>query len=392
MKYILTTIALLLLMCGSAFGATYYVNPDAAGAEDGTSHADAWTTIAQVNANAFSTSDDVYFFVGKTWTGEQLVVDWSGTSGDPVIIGAYDNDGNLTDEPTGTMPIIDGDGNTVPTQDGYTGLVHIEDQEYVEVRDLNIKDSGGIGVRVQSSPNVTVHDCEIHGSYRFGISFLPSSGSQQGSDDGVVEYCEVYQNSYRAAVEVSGTDPPQIAVKRSDNFVIQYSTIRDGYFEGIDIDVGSTNAIVKYNAIYGNPRLQVYIVSCTGAKVFGNLIYGTNTNANSEDGRGQGVWMSHEAQWVNEMGSPLAMNAEVYNNLIANCLINVWFAGASDRQITGCKVYNNTLVEAYYEQYYRDVTVQSGSGSGHEFKNNIIKSDNAADEICHSYSGIVDMD
>jgi parallel beta-helix repeat protein len=69
---------------------TYYVdceNGDDANA--GTSESAAWLTVGKVNSTVSGTSDDVYFDAATECTDAGLVVDWSGTTGDHVIIGSY---------------------------------------------------------------------------------------------------------------------------------------------------------------------------------------------------------------------------------------------------------------------------------------------------------------
>lgn len=70
-----------------ADGTTYYVDCNAAAGGDG-SISTPWDAVADVNATAFSPDDQILFAKGCTFR-EQLTVPSSGTSGHPIIFGAY---------------------------------------------------------------------------------------------------------------------------------------------------------------------------------------------------------------------------------------------------------------------------------------------------------------
>lgn len=106
MKIILRLIpiilSILILLAGSAWGATYYVDTAADGdAGAGTSEAAnvAWKTIAKVNASSFSAGDSILFKRGCCTWREQLTVPSSGSVGSPITFGAYGS---------GANPIING--------------------------------------------------------------------------------------------------------------------------------------------------------------------------------------------------------------------------------------------------------------------------------------------
>lgn len=72
-----------------AFATVYYV--DATGgldSNDGESTGAAWQTINKVNTSSFSQDDQILLKRGETWR-EMLTVPSSGTSGHPIVFGAY---------------------------------------------------------------------------------------------------------------------------------------------------------------------------------------------------------------------------------------------------------------------------------------------------------------
>ena len=89
-----TAIAAVFVLFGIApgYGASYYVKPASQGGDNshtGLSDAQAWATFSEVNAHNFQTGDDVFLICGGIWTQQRIIVDWSGTSDNNVVIGAY---------------------------------------------------------------------------------------------------------------------------------------------------------------------------------------------------------------------------------------------------------------------------------------------------------------
>lgn len=82
-------------------GAGYFICANGAGgnttetdgsdSNSGLSMASPWLTLAK--ATDLPAGSDVYFCEGGTWSGERLVVNWTGSASDRVIIGCYFNDG-----------------------------------------------------------------------------------------------------------------------------------------------------------------------------------------------------------------------------------------------------------------------------------------------------------
>ena len=85
-------------------GTTYYVSNTGSNAASGTSEATPWQTIGKVNSSmaTFVPGDAVLFKRGGTYSDAGLNFTKSGTSSDPILIGAYG---------TGVDPIFDGGGN-----------------------------------------------------------------------------------------------------------------------------------------------------------------------------------------------------------------------------------------------------------------------------------------
>ncbi len=102
MKTLLRIRVLMAVLAGalsavSAFAATYYVKPSGNDLADGLSDANAWATIAKVNATALSAGAQVLFQSGGVYRDATLVPSGSGTSTSRIVYGAYG---------TGAKPIL----------------------------------------------------------------------------------------------------------------------------------------------------------------------------------------------------------------------------------------------------------------------------------------------
>ena len=98
MKYYLTILFITVSLIAS--GTDYYVKNGGSDSGAGTSDGTAWETITKVNTEwsngTFAAGDNIYFNRGDTFSGT-IVISESGTSGNPITIGAYG---------TGDKPIL----------------------------------------------------------------------------------------------------------------------------------------------------------------------------------------------------------------------------------------------------------------------------------------------
>src|SRR5947208_4105761 len=69
----------------------YFVDPSASGANTGLSLADAWTSVAPINAASFHAGDSILFrSAGTVNGGLSFGADDAGTAAAPVTIGTFD--------------------------------------------------------------------------------------------------------------------------------------------------------------------------------------------------------------------------------------------------------------------------------------------------------------
>ena len=97
MKAIKLTITLLLnLLPSFAFAGTAHYVDSSAGTNGNGSYASLQNNIYSVNSHSFSTGEVLYFKVNTTCTPSvKFMIDWNGSSGDQVIIGAYYGNGQF---------------------------------------------------------------------------------------------------------------------------------------------------------------------------------------------------------------------------------------------------------------------------------------------------------
>ena len=109
-------------------GTTYYV--DAENGDDsnsGTSIDAPWKSLNKVTDTTFLPGDQILLKSGSVWNGEWLWPKGSGVEGAPIIIDKYGGE---------EKPIINGMG--IDRGLNYSGAVHLRNQEYWEIRNLEI--------------------------------------------------------------------------------------------------------------------------------------------------------------------------------------------------------------------------------------------------------------
>jgi hypothetical protein len=312
-------IIMLILLAGPCFSATYYV--DATGGDDdltGLSKAQAWQTITKVNAYSagpgFNPDDRILFKRGETWSGVELGLDNDGTSGHPIIIGAYG---------VGDRPIIDGNYTA-------TNAIDLSGHHWITLEQLHIKNSDSSNVRVRSgSEGIVIDDCYIEGSQQaHGISW-----------DGInliLKNSTLYNNGssgYDHAIYIDNC-----TVTARD--VILENNVFDKHWGGT-IKINSCNKgrisgiVIRYNLIREDKWVLIDDYASDGAEIYYNIFYGAKA---VHDGPVM-IFTSNE-------GTYHARNAKIYNNVI-----------------------HHTPKTGYYA-----IDIKAGS-TGHIIKNNIFYSE-----------------
>jgi parallel beta-helix repeat protein len=401
-----------------ALAATYYV--DATNSNDantGLSEATPWKTIAKVNASSFVPGDQILFKRGEIWR-EQLTVPSSGSSGNPITIGAYGS---------GELPVINGSNlissgwtqyrstvwqaavTTRPNQIFFNGVrgtpvasvaaingaskwywasnilyvystsapataftnpgieasqrqynISGNGKSYVTIQNLNLQNSNGYGFAFNGvASNVTIDGCTVGHSYYSGIAINGNFEVQSV----IIRNSTVNWNGANG-ISIYG---PGHDWTVEDNVVHNNSQngTNDGgmftYSGGIRAccDSSVKKIIVQRNKVYSQGKLP------DGTRV-------TSSNGDpSDNARAQGIWMD-TLHHTNYTDGPLIIGNEVYDNQHDGILIE----NGSYNTVIYNLVYNNNATEAWgirvsdwhaqspanYNRVYNNVVYSNSNG------------------------------
>ncbi|MGW2657740.1 RICIN domain-containing protein [Streptomyces sp. NPDC001478] len=175
---------------------SFYVDCAAASAGDGSASAP-WNALAAVNAHTFGPGDSILLRRGSTCTGQQLFPKGSGAAGAPVTVAAYG---------TGAKPVLAGNGLV-------TDVVRLADQQYWEIRDLEISNHGAAEA-TRRGVHITRTDSGTGTHYRLsGLDIHDVNGNRTKKDDDA---------SAGIFFEVLGNTTPT----RFDDVVVADNTVR----------------------------------------------------------------------------------------------------------------------------------------------------------------------
>lgn len=388
---------------------SYYINSQTGDDSNPGTLEKPFKTIERVNALKLSAGNSVHFAGGQTFTGNLHFTGVSGTKENPVVISSYGNDRAIIDGRTGTA-------------------LKADSCSWLQVKNLNIvgngrlKGNSGSGIELRKTQNCTVDSLEASGFLWSGVKAVggrnlritnvyahnngfsginvesdgQDAGELEGSGqktfhnlyiancvadnnpgcpevknnhsgngiliggvtNGIVEYCEAMNNGWDMPRE--GNGPVGIWAYQSDSITIQYcyshnnktsAKGKDG--GGFDLDGGVTNSVVQFNFSANNEGAGYGLFQYYGASVWKDNIVRNNISYN--DGRKNG-----QAGFL------------------------MWIANGSPEPISGCKIYENTVVNCYGHA----VSFEPGDYPGFDFRNNIfVITGHSVSFVNGSYSG-----
>ncbi len=276
------------LVANTIWATDYYV--DATSGSDsnsGTSSGNAWKSLSKVNSFTFSPGDNLFFKAGEVWNGQLLLND-SGTNGNPIIVDQYG---------TGNKPIFNGGG--LLTNSAATVL--LKNAEYLEVNNLEITNTNGAtnyqgdlwGILGEldiaggmEARHIYVRNCYIHdvngdvatkttgGIYMTAFGTDPSRYNdlkiENNEIDNVGGLGIANQSSYASITSssrypslniqirgnrISNTGRNNLIIRASDGSVVEYNTLvnTSRHDTGHSVFCFNTDAVVmQYNEAYGN--------------------------------------------------------------------------------------------------------------------------------------------
>ena len=251
------------LLCLPAWATTYYVDNCVVTGNDsnnGTAPGTPWLTIAHVNAHTFSAGDSVLFQGGCTWR-EQLSLQQSGSSGNPITIASY-----------GTGQAIINGANVL------TAWTHASASLYYAA-EPSTSSLGGGSFQVFEDGTRLAQNTTSSASLQAGQWYLDTG------------------NSYIWVYTVAGNSPAghtmEISVRQDcispiDYFVLQNLTVKNAAWSGVDVNnywgalhsVTITGMTAQNNYIDG---IAVYD-SGSGYSISNVVVSGNTTSGNGSAG------------------------------------------------------------------------------------------------------------
>lgn len=332
------------LSLGQAEAASYYVSAAGSDSNDGLSPSKPLRSPARA-VSALSDGDSIFFRAGDHFVlSDALVIKRSGSAKEPIVIGAYEvKDGEVSHRVTSNRPILDGD-KKAPKLGTYAGLVHVTGR-HVEIRDLVVRNSGGLGVRFIETSNGRVENVQTDWSYYFGIQAYKSDNIE-------IEDCDVKGFGQGGKYYGESAFPNGISIRSTSNARVAGCLVREGWGEGINTFYGSRNVVIENNTLYAIRNVGIYIDSTQNVDVRNNIVLGTaDTLYHRYSNRawtGPGIALNNESyQFDGGLStSAVAKNVRIYNNLVAGTVTGLAFWGqhlATNWQ--DILIANNTFVD-----------------------------------------------
>lgn len=307
-RTIIFSLFLIILSAGPGWGATYYVKTGGNDSLNGLSDANAWATIAKVQATVTS-GDTVYFRSQDTWSSASLPVlgatagvtyDGStygigtrakiratgGSAGNVGVVNIYV--GNVT------FKGFEVDGNQQWSGGIYIGMYAVASISNITVDNCVVHDIGSAtddwlyGIHIgtingnMTVSNVAVTNTTIYNTNHEGIAIYPSWLHAGNIVDTVlIRNCTIYNAGAHISIKGVGLS----VVNNADNVTIEYCQLYNNGNTGIQLrtsleaSVGAANnLIVRYNIIHDNSIWGISVsnpqqLTMTG-DFYGNLIYG----------------------------------------------------------------------------------------------------------------------
>lgn len=166
-------------------GTTYYVDSTIGDdSNSGTSPETPWKTLDKVTATTFLPGDTILLKSGSIWNGEWLWPKGSGTADAPIKIDKYGGD---------ALPVINGMG--IDRGMNYSGAVHLRNQEYWEIRNLEVTNDDDFDVDIDLSRPQGDNSWSSQAETRNGILIIADGDLLNDDDDGIFDHIYI-ENCY----------------------------------------------------------------------------------------------------------------------------------------------------------------------------------------------------
>jgi len=340
--HVFKTAITLIALCSinNLYAATYYVKPSGSDNANGRSHAAAWKSVKKVKNYNFKAGDDVYFLSGGKWR-DQLVVRWSGTSSNRVVIGSYymANGAEKIGVKSGAAkPILIGNypqynsSKAIP-RSKYGSLLQVN-ANYVTVQNMRIENSSANGMTLSKGFHHAIFENnEIDGTAESSMLFLRKTHSN------IMRKNEMKKCALRRRDKYATKWPVCNGAIGSRKNLIEKNLVTESYGEGIvAFDVGADNNIIRNNRLAVIRTIGIYVDNGSNNIVERNIVVGEVNN------KGKGDKGSAFALSVEDYPNNKDATGNIFrNNLAANTSLCMWIGMEKSARDKGFKVGGNFI-------------------------------------------------
>lgn len=349
---IVFTTFFLMLFSWNAFSATYFVASSGSDNNTGLSPNKALKSLNKASSKVRN-GDTLLLRRGDKWVRQSLRIDKNN-----VTVGAFVNGkGNA-------LPIIDSAKDRLGN---WAGTVHVTGDN-VTVKDMDIRNAGGIGLKFESVKKGRADNVHIDWTYHHGLQVQKSTGvTIENSSVSMHNSGWKYHNA-----KVWGNG---IAITSSKNAIVRKNKVQRGFGEGIDAFYGSSDVLIEDNVVYANRAIGIYVDAAQRVTIQRNIVLGTSERLFYRDsnGVGGGIVLNNEKYQYQKYGGNLSnsfvtRDIKVLNNLIAgtNAGITIWgqYEASNFQNIV---IAHNIAID---NEMQIAVTADRFSGSGNKLWNN----------------------
>lgn len=378
-KLLFSIMILVLLMCGSAFGDTYYVKTGGSNTAPYDTWAKASTLIATINALSLGTDDTVNLRPGDTFDDATLTLDSTSSTTSGITVQGLDGDGKSI--AVDGKPIID--GNSVHPIIINHALVNLT----LKNIDISGSDYDGGSVRARAHLehiNGLVIDGIDYNGHTGSSTYYRANGITVARVLGDIEiknctiqnlYKDTYANTITAWDELDAHAilfwyPEDDGVKTSGTVSIHDNTLQLMYSDGIQLAGVRTTTNIYDNTIDRFGENAIDLKPCDSINIYNNTFSHNDFGVQPSGYRGP-TMIAHtpsgaEGDWPSYRNS----NITIRDNLFSDCVYAGIGGGA-----TNLLIYRN-----YFSDVFNPLNIYAYE-SGMEIYNNILECTGAKTDV-----------
>ncbi|NTV30874.1 hypothetical protein HGA91_02750 [candidate division WWE3 bacterium] len=332
-----------------AAGSTYYVDYVSGNdASTGTTESTAWKTLSNINSRSFQPGDRILLKRGQTWN-QGIKLNSSGTSGNPITIGAYGSGGlptlNAAQKVTRTWTVHSGN---IWKTDADIYIVRLGGQKAVwEQPETKLDKKGEWSRRHDANNNVTYIYAESDPNSYYGSSGIETSSTSYLVDLSNRKFIHVEN------LNLIGASSRAVYINNSGqdgNNVISGVRVEAPLYSGIEIEDSNYNRVESSTILNGATNGVIISKSEPARTSDNNIIIGNTVTGFSARG----------IQIIGYTSEYSANNNEILNNTSYDNGDGSYITYSKYTKVKGNHFYNNRRTESVAGEGY-GVGVQSTS-------------------------------